>query len=287
MFRFARFFLLLLCASSGVAHAQRFFTQHDFGVVAGGSQYFGDINDNYGFAFVRPAAGLTYRHLLTPYIAVKATALGTQVGYDDALTGNPFNERRNLNFKSWIGELSVQAEFNFFRFITGDENARFTPYLTGGIGAFYFDPYTTYKGDKVYLRPLGTEGQNTSGYGDRKYGSVSVCFPLGAGVKYWIAPGVNLSVEIADRLTLTDYMDDISTTYVGTDQFSGFENNTARALQDRSSEVPGVRPIGVAGKQRGNSASFDQYATLLIGLSFQFKTYQCPSYQTENYQYPR
>ena len=38
----------------------------------------------------------------------------------------------------------------------------FTPYVTLGIGAFSYDPYAYLNGEKIYLRPLGTEGQGSS-----------------------------------------------------------------------------------------------------------------------------
>src|SRR5205823_2160793 len=130
----------------------------------------------------------------------------TSIGYEDAFNNNAFYKARNLSFKSDIVELAVQSEFNFTRFTTGEDGRRFTPYLTGGIGAFYFNPYTELAGSKQYLRKLGTEGQNLSGYEDRKYHSIAVCFPVGIGFKYWIKPGLNVGFEIADRLTLTDYL---------------------------------------------------------------------------------
>jgi hypothetical protein len=129
---------------------------------------------------------------------------------------------------------------------------------------------------------MGTEGQNLPEYSDRKYNSISVCFPVGAGFKYWIRPGFNLGFEIANRLTLTDYMDDVSTTFVGNDKFANNPDfpNPAYYLQDRSLEVSG-QSLGYAGKQRGNSNSFDQYVYAVFNLSFQLQVYHCPNYQRE------
>jgi hypothetical protein len=72
---------------------------------------------------------------------------------------------------------------------------------------------------------LGTEGQNSELYPERKpYGTMAFCFPLGVGVKYNIAPRVNLTFEIMHRFTTTDYLDDVSTTYAGTDVFGPLPN---------------------------------------------------------------
>lgn len=261
------------------AAAQLFYSGTEYGITFGGSQYFGDLNDNYGFKTPHPVGGVFVRHLLSQYIALRANASLTRVSYSDANSSNVFNRMRNLNFSSNIAELSIQSEFNFTRFATGEDGHRFTPYLTGGIGVFYYNPTSEYEGKVINLRKAGTEGQNLPEYGDRKYKSVSVCFPVGAGFKYWVTPGFNLGFEIANRLTLTDYMDDVSTTFVGSDKFANNPDfpNPAYYLQDRSAN----QELGYSGKQRGNSASFDQYLYAVFNLSFQLKVYHCPNYQRE------
>ncbi len=268
----------LVCAT-GTGRAQTFFSGWEYGVWGGGSQYFGDLNDNYGFDYVRPAGGLFARYHLSPYIGIRASAGYTVVGFDDKFNSSGYQRLRNLNFRSDVVEATVQAEFNFFRFATGDEQYRFTPYLTAGIGAFYYSPYTAYGGRRYFLRTVGTEGQ-FAGYPERRYSHVSACFPLGAGIKTWLRPGLNLGVEISDRLTLTDYLDDVSTTYVGADRFptDPIAPNPAYVLQDRSREIQPAAPLGRAGKQRGNSQTKDQYLVLQVNLSFQLTTYRCPAY---------
>ncbi len=273
--------LLVLLTTACVQRAcgQTFYENKEYGVSAGASQYFGDLNDNYGFKFIRPAVGAFMRIHLNPFIAMRIGAAATRVGYDDKLSSNYYNRKRNLNFESDIVEATFQAEFNFFRFFTGEEHSRFTPYLTGGIGGFYYNPFTTYQGSKYFLRPLGTEGQNLQNYGDRHYDKLGVCFPVGIGFKYWLRPGLNFGMEIADRLTTTDYIDDVSKTYVGVENFPSnpVHPDPAAILQDRSVELEGA-PLGRVGKQRGNSATKDQYMMVLFQLSFQLKTYKCPSY---------
>ncbi len=283
MYRIVWVFLLLTAGLNKVT-AQTFYSGTEYGVAIGGSQYFGDLNDDYGFQYVRPAAGLFIRQHVNPFIALRVTGNYTKIGYDDKFSDNAYNRKRNLNFRSDIYELAVQAEFNFFRFATGEENSRFTPYLTGGVGGFYFNPYTHYNGKVYNLRNLGTEGQ-TIGYDGRKpYSNFSMCFPVGAGFKYWIRPGFNLGIEIADRLTITDYMDDVSLTYVGASKFPTDPQvpNPAYLLQDRSIEVSSD-PLGREGKQRGSSGTRDQYLMFMINLSFQLKVYKCPAYIKQGY----
>lgn len=274
----------MLCLICWNTHGQEFYTSKEYGLSIGGSEYFGDLNDHYGFKYVRPCGGPFLRVHLTPHIAVRTTLSYAKVGYDDKWnTNDAFEQARNLNFRSDIIELSTQAEFNFFRFSTGELHSRFTPYLTGGVGVFYYDPYTYLNERKYFLRKQGTEGQN-AGYDQRKYGPVSVCFPIGAGVKYWVNPGFNIGFEIADRLTLTDYLDDVSATYVGSDKFPNdpAAPNPAYYLQDRSGEVGTTPALGRAGKQRGSSNTKDQYLYMIFNISFQLKTYKCPNYLKGN-----
>ncbi|WP_118951193.1 type IX secretion system protein PorG [Taibaiella helva] len=261
------------------APAQEFYQSTEYGVLLGASTYFGDINPNYGLKYIRPAGGLFLRYHLNPYIAVRGAVNYTKVGYDDKFTSNPYQQQRNLSFRSDIVEANLMAEFNFFWFSTGDPQHRFTPYLTGGIGAFYYEPYTTFNGLRYNLRPLGTEGQNTAEFKDRKYKPYSICLPVGAGIKYWLGPGFNCSFEIVNRFTFTDYIDDVSHTYVGADRFISNPMNpsVASQLQDRSLSVDGQK-LGRAGKQRGDNASKDQYLMVQLSFSFQLKTYKCPSH---------
>lgn len=257
--------------------AQTYFTSTEIGISGGGSQYFGDLNDRYGFKSINPAYGLYARKHLNQYISLRMGAYYTKVDYSDKLNLDLYQRQRNLDFTSDIIEASFQAEFNFFRFVTGDPYHRFTPFLTMGLGGFLYDPYTTYNGNKYYLRPLGTEGQN-AGYEDRKYTNFSPCVPIGVGAKFWVVGGINLTLEVVDRLTFTDYLDDVSSTYVGIDKFSLKPKDPSRALQDRSVELNPNNALGRTGKQRGNSATRDQYLMCLFSVSWHFTTYRCPNY---------
>ena len=102
---------------------------------------------------------------------------------------------------------------------------------------------------------------------------MAICVPIGLGVKYAVSDKVNVSFEIAHRFTTTDYIDDVSTTYVGIDKFPA--SSVAAKLQDRSYELG--TPIGVEGRQRGFSKQKDQYAIAEIGISFNLTSYRCPS----------
>jgi hypothetical protein len=67
----------------------------------------------------------------------------------------------------------------------------------------------------VRLQPLGTEGQETTEFNDRrKYALTQVSIPFGAGLKYNLWGPINVGMEMGLRKTFTDYIDDVSSTYV-------------------------------------------------------------------------
>ena len=128
------------------------------------------------------------------------------------------------------------------------------------------------------MRPLNTEGETF--YKDRKaYSAMALCFPIGGGIKYNISENLNFSIEIAYRFTRTDYIDDVSTTYIGIDKFPVVNGQPSMAalLQDRSFETG--EPIGIEGRQRGWSKQKDHYVFAEIGLSFNLSSYRCPTAQ--------
>ena len=246
----------------------------EFGIAAGAAHYFGDLNTRAKLNRPKPAIAVFFRKQFGDYIAARLTAGFAQVGYSDVYSKNEFQRLRNLSFNSNIWELSLQGDFNFFRFNPVDPAYRFTPYVTLGVGIFSFDPYAFLEGKKYLLRPIGTEGQGTSAYPDRKkYNTTAIAFPIGVGVKFSINPNMNLGFEILHRVTNTDYLDDVSKTYAGAQYF---KDPAALKLQDRSYEFG--TPIGVTGRQRGFSGQKDQYVTAMISVTWNLTSYKCPSY---------
>jgi hypothetical protein len=248
----------------------------EYGVTIGAAHYFGDLNNRAAVNRPKIALGAFFRKQFGNYTALRITAHFAQLGYSDLYSQNDFQRRRNLSFNTNIFEFAIRGDFNFFKFIPTDFNYSFTPYATLGVGVFSYDPYAYYNGDKVYLRPLNTEGE-TFYPGRKAYSTMAICIPIGFGVKYAVTDKVNISFEISHRFTTTDYIDDVSKTYVGIDKFTSptGSQSIASILQDRSFET-GDR-IGIEGRQRGFSKQKDQYAIAEFGISFNINSYRCPS----------
>ncbi|WP_212000402.1 DUF6089 family protein [Chitinophaga sp. HK235] len=249
----------------------------ELGLSIGGAHYFGDLNTRGALNAMKPAVGVYYRKYLNEYVGVRAHARFMQLGYSDVYNKNEFQHRRNLSFNTNLFELALQGDFNFFKFEPGTLDHRFSPYLTGGVSIFHFNPYAYLDGKKYFLQPLRTEGQGSALYPERKpYSLVSYAFLIGGGFKYNISKKVNVGLEALYRFTQTDYLDDVSGTYAGPMVFPALGDgkpSVASLLQDRS-YVTGT-PIGVAGRQRGNSRDKDQYLTIEFTISILFTSYNC------------
>ncbi len=271
-------FVIITLAFTFRSHAQMndYVQEGEFGITAGLAHYFGDLNNRARINRPKMDIGGFVRKQFGNYTSVRLSAHFAKLGYSDIYSTNEYDQRRNLSFNTNIFEIALQGDFNFFKFIPTDPAHSFTPYATLGIGFFTYDPYAYYHNQKVYLRPLHTEGE-TFYKGRKEYGSMALCFPLGFGVKYAINDNINLSFEIAHRFTTTDYIDDVSTTYIGADKFPSTAGGKSIAgiMQDRSFEVG--PPIGIEGRQRGFSKQKDQYTIAEFGISFNITSYRCPT----------
>jgi hypothetical protein len=253
----------------------------EFGFGLGAGHYFGDLNTRAHLNRPKLAAGIFFRKNFGNYMALRISGNFAQLGYSDVYnTHNEYMRRRNLSFNTKVWELGLQGDFNFFRFLPGDPDFRFTPYVTIGASIFNYDPYAYLNGQKYFLRPLGTEGQGLdSSLPDRQpYSSMALAIPLGVGLKYSINERMNIGFEVVYRFTNTDYLDDVSKTYVDPSVFPPNPDGTpspAYLLSDRSYET-GTR-IGIKGRQRGNSRNKDQFVTAMFYLSFNLQSYKCPS----------
>jgi hypothetical protein len=270
---------LIICIPISLFAQNSIVQEGEFGIGIGAAHYFGDLNTRAKLNRPKPAAGIFFRKNFGNYIAMRISGNYAQLGYSDVYnTHNEFMHRRNLSFNTNVWELGLQGDFNFYRFMPGDPEFRFTPYVTFGISAFNYDPYAYLNGDKYFLRQLGTEGQAIDSLHRKPYSSMAIAFPFGVGLKYSINERINVGFEVVYRFANTDYLDDVSTTYVDPALFPlnpDGSYSSAYLLSDRSYET-GER-IGIKGRQRGNSQNKDAFATALFYISFNLQSYKCPS----------
>jgi len=270
---------LIICLPFASFAQNSIVQEGEFGVGIGAAHYFGDLNTRAKLNRPKLAAGIFFRKNFGNYIAMRISGNYAQLGYSDVYnTHNEYMHRRNLSFNTNVWELGLQGDFNFYRFMPGEPDFRFTPYVTFGISAFNYDPYAYLNNQKYFLRPLGTEGQAIDSLHRKPYSSMAVAFPFGVGVKYSINERINIGFEVVYRFTNTDYLDDVSTTYVDPTLFPPNPDgslSTAYLLSDRSYET-GER-IGIKGRERGNSQNKDNFVTAMFYISFNLQSYKCPT----------
>lgn len=271
-------FFSLVYSVSNSQTMNSYVQEGEFGIGIGAAHYFGDLNTRAALNRPKLSVGAFFRKQFSNYIGLKVAANFAQLGYSDVYSKNETQKRRNLSFNSNIWELSASGDFNFFKFYPGISGYTYTPYVSLGVGVFSYDPYAYLNDEKYFLRPLGTEGQGSTLYPERKpYSSMGFCIPLAVGFKYNLTPATNMFVEVGYRFTNTDYLDDVSSTYAP-DAFQPMPNgdpSIGMLLQDRSYETG--QPIGIKGRQRGNSSQKDNYVIAQIGLSFNLSSYRCPT----------
>lgn len=251
----------------------------EIGIGAGVSFYMGDLNPETPFKQPMPAGGIFYRYNFNDRFSARGMA---SVGYlkgDDAKSDVQSQLDRNLNFQSWLFEFAITGEFNFFKYAPGDMKHPITPYLFGGIAVFKFNPTTVAAdGNRYELQPLGTEGQGTTFYPDRKkYSLTTAAIPFGLGVKANLSKTFSVGLEWGMRYAFTDYIDDVSGTYAAPDVIQAERGDIAYELANRSNLTDEV----LEGRQRGNSKTNDWYSFAMVTLSFNIKARppKCPAYQ--------
>jgi hypothetical protein len=269
--------IVLFIATGSVAQGQKRSSSLDFGLYLGGSNYWGDLTKDYQPLWnkTKLAGGLICRYNVGPYLSFKGTAIYGQIeGSDKNFSSDPYRKRRNLSFKSDIIEFSIQGEWN----IRGFENTRtsfgWSPYLFGGISVFRFNPKAKFNyiagvhdpslqgqnGDWIELQPLGTEGQETTKFNDkRRYSLTQLSIPFGLGAKWQLDDHWALGIEFGVRKTFTDYLDDI---IVG-----GASGPMAVALKDRSIEIGETKFDN--NDARGNAKVKDWY--LIGGVTITYR----------------
>lgn len=185
---------------------------------------------------------------------------------------------RNLSFYSTIFEIMVAAEIHplyFFQHYGPKQKIhRISPYVVGGLGYFVYNPRTKLNGTWVDLQPLSTEGQGFAEYPDRKpYKLKQFNFPVGGGLRFKVVPNVNLSAECVYRILNTDYLDDVSSTYIERKLFRKYLDpalvENAEALNDRQREI-NPNHVTNTGDIRGNPKKNDSYFSLSIKIGILF-----------------
>jgi hypothetical protein len=172
--------LLLL---SSLSMAQKI----EVGASVGALNYKGDLAPAFNPRFLRPGGSLFFRYNLSRSVTFRAEGLLGSITADDRFARDPFQNARNLSFKTRISEASLITEYNFLNYENRRSAVNWTPYVFGGIGYMGFRPSPR------------TGNYSTSGW----------VLPYGVGVKYQISRPWNIGLEFGTRKTFTDFLDNL------------------------------------------------------------------------------
>jgi hypothetical protein len=252
---------IAICCFAGFASAQRF----HIGVFGGLAAYNGDLTDKiYPKKVTNGAIGITANYELTENIMLRGGYTYAVVGGADRYSSKPSLVARNLSFETAISEFSLLGEYYLFKL----SEKRISPYLFAGLAVFHYDPYAFNGGsDKIYLKPLSTEGQGLPGYADRQYSLTQAAIPFGGGVKFAVTDNLHIGLELGLRKLFTDYLDDVSTSYADPAELLAARGQLAVDMAYRGDEVGGGA-YPPKGDQRGSSARNDNYYFTGLHLTY-------------------
>ena len=238
------------------------------GIFGGLSAYSGDLTDKiFPKKVTNGAIGITANYELMEQVMIRGGFTYTIVGGADRFSDDDSLIARNLAFETKITEFSLLGEYYFFNL----SEQKFSPYLFAGMAVFHFNPYD-FNGStqKIFLKPLSTEGEGLSQYPDRKaYSLTQLALPFGGGIKYAINDNLRIGLEMGLRKLFTDYLDDVSTTYVDPNDLLAAKGQLAVDMSYRGDELPGGNPNYPAkGAQRGGSNHKDWYYMLGLHLTY-------------------
>jgi hypothetical protein len=246
----------------------------ELGLFLGGSYYIGDLNPYQHFYQTKFAGGLIYRNQImsSDRLTFRMHLFYGKVGANDVDSKFENFNNRNLNFTSTIVEIGPSLEIHFLPYEIGSSKRPGTPYLFFGLNYFKMNPMGMYDNEPIELQPLGTEGQGTSQNPNNPYKLNQLAIPLGIGLKFNLTNRIALGIEYGARKTFTDFLDDVSGTYVNPFLLEEEAGVLSAYMSDRSLNKEGAFGTNT-GLSRGNSNNNDWYHFFGMTLNYRVKEY--------------
>jgi hypothetical protein len=255
-----------LWAQRGPLRNSRFYKgQSNYGIMrvsvgTGTTTYYGDLCESGDCLRARPQFNVGFNYRFTGRVSAKAELSYLRLYSTDK---GGINARRNLSFRSGNPELYVAGVVDIFRYNKiYNRRELIRPYAFAGFGLTYISPRAELNGKWYGLPQLNTEGVD--------YSRFVPVIPYGGGVSFKVNPYLDFSVEIGYRLSFSDYIDDVSTTFIRNSSLDPI----GAALADRSFEA-GVKPYNTddgihwrEGHKRGNPSRNDGYVNIGFKLDY-------------------
>jgi outer membrane protein W len=224
-------YVLVFLAIPLLSDAQRWKHERLYAYAGIGNNYFlGDLGGgakdashyfslrDIDWALTRPVFQGGIRYKLLRDLCIKPTITYARLKADDAESQSLGRQSRNLHFRSNLWEVGAQLEYYFIKekylgrytFSSYKGVNKLSAYVGLGGGAFYFNPKSETirgAGDWTALQPMQNEGVSYSLFAG--FMSISV------GMKYNLNDKWAIGLDISNRYTTTDYIDDAHNAYSG------------------------------------------------------------------------
>ena len=252
-----------------VSAQDRYFgSSREIGYQIGTGYYIGDLNPTSPLTNrFHISQGCYFRNNFNSRVSIRLQLMDGYVEAWDEDSEVTWAQNRNLHFRNRIKEYSITGEINYIDHEIGNSSHRLTGFLTTGLALFTHDPESMDSyGNWQPLRPLGTEGQGWVD-GVEYYQLSGVALPFGMGFKINLSSAISFQAEWGMRKTWTDYLDDVSTTYVNSIDQRIERGELSAELADRIIALPnGI--TSSEGLQRGDPGRDDKYGYFLASISF-------------------
>jgi opacity protein-like surface antigen len=219
------------------------------GLKGGLGGYNGELKQKTGFGQTSFAWSIGARYDLSEHFLARGFLNFGKLHGSDAKAKTSTAQLRNLDFTAKLRELELGIQYSIFSL----NEKWWTPYVFIGGSMFLAKPFTTLAGQKVFLQPLSTEGQGFTP-GKKIYKTTNFAIPFGFGAEYALSEDIRVGVEFGYHKTFTDYIDDVSTTYV--DATSLLTNKGVQAV---TLAYRGTGSYPATGNLRGNSKTKDAF----------------------------
>jgi hypothetical protein len=275
----------------------------------GGADMIGtDFLRDFEIRATRPVGQMGLRYYMLEWLSVRG---GFTIGIlrgDDSRTGRNgyvtddmarIRLNRNLHFRSVVAELDVYIEWlvfttgRQFTYKTGHTRQLLFKGLSAavftGITGLYFNPKARGPDGRWHsLQPMSTEGQGIIPTRE-KYSRFTLALPMGFYINYKLNEDWLIGLEYSWRYTMTDYMDDVSTTYIDKEYIRRERGDLAAYMSDPNIGIydhevytwdPGnqswkslgwMKATG-ASQQRGDPRDDDSYMFAMLTLTRKLKT---------------
>lgn len=251
--------------------------QWEIGTHAGITGFMGDVNPSNPLYYESGTGGINATFNFNSTWGLQLSYNYVHLYASDFKDKDPYRHARGHSFSNKVNELSLRANFNFFRFIPGRELNRYTPYLFAGIAGITQNPYVRFtNGNTINLQDLELQKNNN-------ISKTAIAIPFGVGFKYNIKGPWSIGAELGYRTAFNNDIDNISNNYPASAKDA---EDAAERVHAKYPEIDPTwwnaiafpansNPADYYGKAKGDGGPRDGYMTAGVTLTFTFISKRC------------